>query len=778
VPQIENPQFISVSGPESPASATLAQRLDFAVAFLRRRYLSILACLLLSLPVGALYLFTAPPTYTASAAMMIETRHSPLQESLLGGAPTDSAWIESQIGILKSQNVAAYVVKQLRLAEDPEFTRSEVGLFDKLLARLSWRTSEPKSNAERVEAAIGALSSGLEVRRVGLSYLTRIEVRSHNSEQAVKIANAMIDGYIFEQLNGKYQANRRAGDWLQERLQTLREQAATAERAVVEFKAKNNIVKAGGTLMNETQMGEMSGQLAAARSHASDVQARLERIEAVRRAYQQDQPASAADETVSEAMSNGIITTLRTQYLDLVNREANWSVRYGKNHVAVLNLRNQIRDIRKSIRDELGRIEETHRSEYKIAKKSQDELEKGLAALISQSTETNQAQVALFSLEAAAQSYRKLYDNFLQRHTESVQQQSFPISDARSISPASVIKTGPKTFAAWIITIFAGGMLGVGFGVLREIMDRGFRTREQVQSVLETECLALVPLLKDGRSSKRLFGDQRAIAVQPRRGVNLPISIVHRMGPRSILSASKMLRTVVDSPSSPYADAIRSIKLTLDLRSSKTTSTSKVIGLTSCLPSEGKSTLAAAMAGMIAQGGARVILVDCDLRNPSLSRGLAPDAKVGFLDVMDGSVPLADAVWNDPATNMAFLPTVANPLLPNPTEMLASDAAKSLFVALQAKYDYVIVDLAPLVADVDVRVASRLIASCILVIEWGSTKVDAVQYALRNAPGVRENIVGAVLNKVDLAAMGRYDSHCANYSNYHYTRSGNSRATN
>jgi succinoglycan biosynthesis transport protein ExoP len=710
--------------------------------------------------------------------MMIETRHSPLQESLLGGAPTDSAWIESQIGILKSQNVAAYVVKQLRLAEDPEFTRSEVGLFDKLLARLSWRTSEPKSNAERVEAAIGALSSGLEVRRVGLSYLTRIEVRSHNSEQAVKIANAMIDGYIFEQLNGKYQANRRAGDWLQERLQTLREQAATAERAVVEFKAKNNIVKAGGTLMNETQMGEMSGQLAAARSHASDVQARLERIEAVRRAYQQDQPASAADETVSEAMSNGIITTLRTQYLDLVNREANWSVRYGKNHVAVLNLRNQIRDIRKSIRDELGRIEETHRSEYKIAKKSQDELEKGLAALISQSTETNQAQVALFSLEAAAQSYRKLYDNFLQRHTESVQQQSFPISDARSISPASVIKTGPKTFAAWIITIFAGGMLGVGFGVLREIMDRGFRTREQVQSVLGTECLALVPLLKDGRSSKRLFGDQRAIAVQPRRGVNLPISIVHRMGPRSILSASKMLRTVVDSPSSPYADAIRSIKLTLDLRSSKTTSTSKVIGLTSCLPSEGKSTLAAAMAGMIAQGGARVILVDCDLRNPSLSRGLAPDAKVGFLDVMDGSVPLADAVWNDPATNMAFLPTVANPLLPNPTEMLASDAAKSLFVALQAKYDYVIVDLAPLVADVDVRVASRLIASCILVIEWGSTKVDAVQYALRNAPGVRENIVGAVLNKVDLAAMGRYDSHCANYSNYHYTRSGNSRATN
>ena len=190
----------------------------------------------------------------------------------------------------------------------------------------------------------------------------------------------MIDAYIFDQLNAKYQANRRAGDWLQERLQTLREQAAAAERAVIEFKAKNNIVAASGTLMNEKQLSEMSGQLATARARTSDLQVRLERIEAVRQAYQQDQPASAADETVSEAMSNSIITKLRNQYLDLVNREADWSIRYGKNHTAVVNLRNQIRDIRRSIADELGRIEETFKSEYEIAKKRQDELEKGLAA--------------------------------------------------------------------------------------------------------------------------------------------------------------------------------------------------------------------------------------------------------------------------------------------------------------------------------------------------------------------------------------------------------------
>src|SRR5262245_56606618 len=286
--------------------------------------------LLLSLAFGALYLRFTPSTYTASATMMIETRKGPL-ESLLGNGPPDSAWVESQIGVLKSQNVAAYVVKQLRLAEDAKFIHPDGGLLDKVLSRLGWEDDDaPQSEADRVAAAVGAVSGGLEVRRVGQSYLLRIDFTSQDREQAGKVANALIDGYIYDQLNAKYQANRRAGDWLQERLQTLREQAAGAERAVVEFKAKNNIVTAGGALMNEKQLTGLTDQLAAARARTADVQARLERLQAVRRAYQQDQPASDADETVSEAMSNPIITTLRTKYLDLQRREADWSARFGK----------------------------------------------------------------------------------------------------------------------------------------------------------------------------------------------------------------------------------------------------------------------------------------------------------------------------------------------------------------------------------------------------------------------------------------------------------------
>jgi len=220
------------------------------------------------------------------------------------------------------------------------------------------------------------------------------------------------------------------------------------------------------------------------------------------------------------------------------------------------------------------------------------------------------------------------------------------------------------------------------------------------------------------------------------------------------------MRTIVDSPSSAYAEAVRSIKLTVDLNSQNSQDKfTKVIGLTSSLPSEGKSSLAAAMASLIAQGGARVVLVDCDVRNPSLSRALAPKASSGFLDVVAGKVGFEDAVWNDSTTNMAFLP--AGRWVPNASEILASDKAKLLFETLQIKYDYVIVDLAPLVAGVGVRATSRLIDSYVLVIEWGATKIDEVQYALRHAPGVQENIIGAVLNKVNMSAMSRYDSYGA-----------------
>src|SRR5262249_18367717 len=376
-------------------------------------------------------------------------------------------------------------------------------------------------------------------------------------------------------------------------------------------------------------------------------------------------------------------------------------------------------------------IEETFKSEYEIAKKRQDELEKAFADAIVKTQDTSQAQVTLFSLEAQAKSYRSLYDNFLRQHTESVQEQTYPVSDARLISSASVNQTGPNTLKTWIVTIFAGGMLGIGFGALREVLDRGFRTGDQVKSVLNTDCVALIPRLGSAKSrvpqlSFRNDNVLSMFASSPDQTEYFPDD----GEPRS----SNILWAAVDAPNSAYADAIRSIKFAGDADAH---GSCNVIGLTSYLPTEGKSTVAAGIATMLAQSGRRTLLIDCDVRNPSLSRALAPNAKVGFLEVVTGEANIMQAVLRDSGTRLAFLPTVRNQTARSATELLGSADARRLIDSFKIGYEFVIIDMAPLVSTVDIRAASRIIDSYLLVIEWGATKMDSVQYALSNAQAVQ-----------------------------------------
>ena len=736
------------------APANLGQRFDYLRGFVQRQYVPIALGLVIALPIGAFYALTSPRTYTASSTMTIESRKGPLDEPGRA-APLDMAWFETNLQNLRSVNVLGYVVKQLNLANDPEFLRSDKGPLDRLLSR--WSFAAAKSEAERTNVAVAILANGIRAQRIGQSYMIKIDFSGRDPDTTTRIANEMVNAYITDQMNAKYQAARSAGDWLQERLQNLRDQAATAERAVVQFKAKNNIVvSAGGTLMSEQQVGDTSAALGKTRAQVANLQARLERMDAVRQSYLQDardQPGLPAGENFTEAMSNSIINSLRTKYLDLTNREATWAARYGQDHVSVQNIRNQIRDMRRSIADELGRIEETAKGELEIAQKGQRELEATLASALSKTQDANQAQVTLFSLEAAAKSYRSLYDSFLKQHTEAVQRQTYPISDARLISSASVTQTGPQTLKMWLTTLFAGGMLGVGFGALREMLDSSFRTRDHVKSVINTECLALIPRVGQDPNAPRL--SYRGVLQMARGQKVLPAPSAFPGALKNELRGrSQMLWNAVDAPNSAYADAIRSVKLSLDAGPD---AGCQVIGLTSYMPAEGKSTIAAGVASQLAATGRRVMLVDCDVRNPSLSRALFPDAKLGLLDVAVGEANLAQVLWRDPATNLTFLPMVPKASVRNPTEALASRNVKLLIESLKNYCDFIIVDMAPLISTVDVLAVSRFVESYMFVIEWGTTKIEAVRHALDNAPAVQMKMRGAVLNKVDFAGLASYE---------------------
>jgi polysaccharide biosynthesis transport protein len=762
--QINNkPRLETEQGAPGSEFISPAELYASVVGFLWRQFRVIAFVALLALALGAVYVFTAPSMYTARAVMVIDTHKTQVfqQQSPLGDLPIDSATVDTQLEIFASENLALSVVKDLHLDQDPEFTSPSpgfigrtVGLVINLLTFWMPTTHGPMSDFVATRSALGTLQSRMSVKRIGLTYAIDIEFQSLNPERAAQIANAIADAYVVDALEAKYQTTRRAASWLQERLTELRDQGANAQRAVVDFKAKNNIVESGGRLMNEQQLAELNTSLVQARAQTAESKARLDRIQQILSSGAPDLAGTAAA-TVTDTLHNEVITKLRQKYLEYQEKEADFTRRLGATHLAAVNLRNLMREIRRSILDELNRIAETYKSDYEIAKKREDSVEKALAEIVSESRTTNEAEVTLRSLDSSAKSYRALYDNFLQRYMDSVQQQSFPVTEARVITPATrpFGASAPRTGRVLILALMGGMILGAGIGMLREISDRVFRTSSQVEQQLQTDCIGVVPLMK--ANSKSLLGETRVAAA----------------GDRCIVRDRSLLWTVVDSPFSRFAEAIRAIKMAADL--SKVVKANNVIGITSSLPNEGKSTIAMALAELIAHGGGRVVLVDCDLRNPSLTRKLAPGAEAGFLDVLSGAALLNEAMWTDSHTKFAFLPAVMKTRLPHSAEILGSDATGKLFAALREAFDYVIVDLSPLAPVVDVRAMAHLVDSFVFVVEWGRTKIDVAEHALGAARGVYDNLLGVVLNKVDMKMLSRHEGYRAHYyQNRYYARYG------
>lgn len=732
-----------------------------AVNFLRRQSIVIAFVTLAVLALVGVYLLTAPPSYTAEATMIIDTRKAQMfqsQQTPQGAdIAVDSATVDSQVEILKSENVILAVIRDLHLTEDPEFSggagRSIIGTVLGAIGQVVnfLSGSDPPSSFELERRATEAFEKQLTVKRLGLTYVISVSFRSLSAERAAQIANAIVDSYVVDQLEAKYQTTRRAGVWMQDRIKELRQQAASAESAVVVFKEKNNIVETGGRLTTEQQLAEVNSQIVQARATTAEAKARLDRIDDII-------ATEIPDATVTDTLKSDVITKLRQQYVDFAAKEADWSVRYGSSHLAAVNLRNQMQQIKKAIVEELKRIAQTYRSDYEIAKVREESIQQSMSSAIAQSQTTSQAQLTLRDLESSAQTYRALHDNFLQRYMESVQQQSFPITEARSISPATppLRKSHPRSMLILAIGAAGGILLGAGVGFFRDQLDRVFRTGDQVEQALRLDCLAVLPSLKPEKSDPYHLG---------RVGI-VPDNV-------SPVSSDVALSYVIKSPFSRFTESVRAIKVAVDLEANKTGKNVKVLGVCSSLPNEGKSTVATNLAQLVAMGGSRTVLVDCDLRNPSLSRVMAPDAKIGLLEVLAGTATLEQALRRDPVTNLAFMPIVLKARLAHSSEILPSEQMKRVFDLLRQRFDYIIVDFPPLAPVVDVRATAHLIDFYLFVVEWGRTKIDVAQHALTSARGVYDQTLGVVLNKANMQVFGRYQGYTGNYYyNRHYSRYG------
>lgn len=794
---------------ESGDSVVFSELVEQLTGFVRRQFPIFVFVVACAVALGLVYLITTPASYTSHAMLLIDSSKLRIlrQDAPLGDVPIDTSQVETQVEILKSENIGLSVIKDLKLTDDPEFAGSGGGLVGSLFGLFSSPSVPSETGLTR--QALGTLLARRSIARVGRTYVLDIGYTSLNGGRAATIANAIADAYIVDQLESKYQATRRASAWLQDRIKELRQQASDADRAVLDYKEKNNIVAvgnsvSGGTntrLLGEQQIEELNTQLGSARAAAEEAKARLQRIDEV---IKRDVP----DATVTDSLKSEVINRLRNNYLDLAAKESIWSARYGANHLATVNLRTQMNELRRSILDELGRIAQGYKSDYEIAKSRVDGLERNLEGLVSNSQVINRDRLGLRDLESTAQVYHTLYDNFLQRYMEAIQQQSFPITEARVISPASAPqhKSGPLTFTVLGMAVAIGLVLSFAAAFLREAVDQVFRAARQVEANLHVRCLAVLPLLvaplKSPKSTLAVGPKGPAVRMAPIvspsvvgpvgaggrpepqvQDINLtkmsqltqselsrisskkdgPQTLKNAAAKRPIVPTRSFMRQVVDEPLSAFAEAFRSIKVAADI------SGSRVIGITSTVPAEGKSTVSSNLAELIAHAGKRVIVLDADLRNPSLSRALAPKAKAGLLEVLNGQLALDDAVYVDEGTGLRFLPAVVNSSLGYTNEVLASDTFKNFVDGLREDHDYVIVDFSPIAPVVDVRAATQVVDSFIYVIEWGRTPMNLVQHQLSGFPELYDRLLGVVLNKADVRVLDRYETYYGKhyYKNYY-----------
>lgn len=358
-----------------------------------------------------------------------------------------------------------------------------------------------------------------------------------------------------------------------------------------------------------------------------------------------------------------------------------------------------------------------------------------------QNMAASESQIQLRELERDARTSASVYEGYLTRLKEAAQQQSFPVTEARIISAAErpLSKSHPRGALILGGALCLGLVAGVSAGLLRERLDRTFRTGEQAARDTGMSCLGLVPregdmhkpLVPPGQSDSRLLSEDLGI-----------------------------LRYAADEPWSRFADGIRSIKVAID--AARLDRTIKVIGIVSAVAEEGTSTVASNLAQSVAQSGQSALLIDADLRTGSLTRQLIGSSEAGLADVLIGSRRLADVLWWDPRSNLAFLPA-GSCSLPNSSDLLGSTAMREFLSERSADHDLIFIDLPPLAVGVDVRAAVPMVDAFVLVIAWGQTSRDIVIQTLANCESVHDRVLGCVLNKVDVETVRKLDPRGGGY---------------
>lgn len=744
---IELPQASANSGFEDQG---LPVTIKSIVEVVYRRYWLISLGFLSVFSLVAYMTFTATPTYTAEATVIVDTKERNVIDlgSVIGGVGGNTAEIDTEVEIMSSKSLLTRVVRAQNLVEDPEFnphldTEGSKGLKaqlsgfvggllgksdDEVVDPFEGLSEEDKA-AKIIEDTTNAFSRHVTVSRVGTTFLIDAQVYSVSAQKAADLANAVADQYRVDQLEAKLETTQRATNWLLERVSGLRDEVSQKERSVEAYRSESGLLAAAGTSLTEQEIASLSAQKIQQEAALNRARARFENV---RRA----QLSGTGVDSISEVLNNVVISDLKSQQAVVLRRQADLESTLGSRHPDLIRVRSEAADIERAISVEVQKIITTLENEVQSAQDEVSKLNSSIGRARGQLIQNNRNQVRLNELERDAEASRVLYEDFISRAKETGEQDDLAEADARILSSASVpvSPSSPQTMINLVLGVLLGGMFGVGLAMVAEMFDMHVSSTEDVERKLRAKSIGSIPFI----SNRGILG-------------------LGKNSPPDFMTAN---------PLSAYAESVRYLRAAIAF--SDLDSETKTVAITSSLPNEGKTSLTLSLGRMSAMSGSRTLVIDGDFRRRELTRMVGISPKIGFIEHLFGAGSLEEAIHRDTKSTLDILPLSKTGHTPH--DVFGTRAFDELLEELKKHYDSILIDTGPLLLMAEARIVAGKADKTILIVRWRHTSRGAARQSLNLLKNFNADLLGVALNMVNLTSRRHHKDPSASnkaYSKYY-----------
>lgn len=670
------------------------------LTLLRAHLLLILGIIFGVLALGVVMTLTTTPRYTAVATIQInEQSDRVLKEGEDISAPSDvydtDRFLQTQIDILRSRGLALRVAQSLKLIGNPEFYRA-----------MGAEPPQPSTPPDIVrDRTLGLLQANLEARLPRTSRIVTVNFVSNDPQLSARVANSFVKEFIAASLQRKYDSSAYARSFISDQLSEAKTRLETSEKALNGYARAAGLFRTGQAIGAQNSENAGSGSVTSASLEQINQAANEARAARVAAEARWRAMAGSAGLSAPDILSNVTVQSLLAQRADVQTKLQLESARHLPDHPSVIQLKAQAREINSQLGAVVGSVRASVKSQYDAAAAAEGQLQAQVAALKGDSMAEQDRSVQYNILAREANTNRILYDGLLQRFKELNAASGISTSNIAIIDLADppLSPSSPNLMINLGIALLLGTALAAVVVLIRDQFDDSIRMPDDVEHKLHLPLLGVIP--KSGED----VGDE------------------------------------ISDPKSAVAEAYSS--LGGSLLYSTPQGLPRVMLVTSAQPTEGKSTTSFAIAGNFARIGRRVLLIDADLRRPSLHRRIGSDNKSGMTTLLTSSDAAETVIIAMPQTGLSVI--TSGPIPPSPSELIASNRMQMLIDELAEKFDLVIIDSPPVLGLADAPLMAPLADGVIMVVEADRGRRGTLKAALRRLRAMRPQILGAVLTKFD-----------------------------